>query len=339
MEQKQNQLVKLTKKGLLGPDFRLPQRFFLGWAFFLLGVVGIFGALLLWARLAQAQVIVPNPCQVNVNCQVKVSFQTQDPEQDRLQVTFSTTVPNPFTYTITSCSLGSDPPIAGQTTTPLQPATSCITPQTPPGPGVYTAIGNYTFKVAGTYYATYQICDDSGHCTSGTTPKIDVLNFSFTFTPGPSTTWSSTAISITLGFSPTVTQARYRWDFPADGSNGTIYTDGTQINSPAGDHTLWVWGTNGKGLTATDSRSPYRYDNANPSVVTFTSLSPNPNNTGTHTVNWTDSTDTQSGIAGYYVYQSSGGSYIYQALTVYDPLDPSASSQWTSSNLDAGIYT
>src|SRR3989338_6845076 len=206
-----------------------------------------------------------------------------------------------------------------------------------------------TFTNPTVYSATrvlkVRTCDLVGNASSVTTYTYTITASSpinFTFTPSSSSGWKSSATSITLGVTSAngIASARYNWDAAASSTVGTVYTHNTAISSPVGSHQLYAWAQDNVGNTNTAGPiGLYQFDNSDPSVVTFTSLSPNPNNTGSHLVNWTDATDTYSGLAGYDVYQSSGGPYIYQASTVYNPLDPPASSQWTAPGIAAGTYT
>src|SRR3989338_2989391 len=198
----------------------------------------------------------------------------------------------------------------------------------------YSAIGTTTLKV--------RTCDAAGNASAVTTPAYAYTITSsspitFTFTPPSSSGWKSSATSITLGVTSAngIASARYNWDSPASATVGTVYTHNTVISSPVGSHNLYAWAQDNAGNTNTAGPiGLYQFDNSNPSVVTFTSLSPNPNNTGSHLVNWTDSTDTYSGLAGYDVYQSlNGGAYNYQAST------SASTSQWTAPRIAAGTYT
>lgn len=251
----------------------------------------------------------------------------------------STCVPGTGTYSPSvsvTCTAGLD---QGTPTTAVS-VRFTSGPTTPPDPTCTSATFTNPTVYSTTTTLKVRTCDAAGNFSAVTTYTYTISGASpvgFTFTPGPSATWSAAPIAITLGVtSPNgITSARYAWDpLVASSTVGTVYTNGTVINSPAGDRTLTVWARDGAGNTNTSSQSPYRYDDTNPTTVSVTSITPNPNNTGTHTVDWTDSIDTQSLLASYDVYQSlNGGAYLYQSTT------SAATSQWPSSNLPAGSYT
>ena len=161
MVKKQNLSEEAAQKGQNRPLFRLP----LGWAFCLTLLAAL---IVFYSNAKQAYAIADFHCIEDIPCPISVSFQTQDPENDPLTVSFSAL---PTNYIITSCDLD------GRIGIPFgDPPLNCVTPPSPVGPGPFTATGYYEFQLEGSYTGDILICDDSNHCTSYN-PTIDVAPF------------------------------------------------------------------------------------------------------------------------------------------------------------------
>ena len=151
-------------------------------------------ALFRHAPFARAVTVWPTPCNILSDCPLQARFDSTDPEGDPLTATF-TAVPAVGTYTISKCELWQNygfrtdgqpelPPLGSATllgtTVPPSPQQSCVTPASP-GPGTYNAISYYRFSSVGTHTANYQVCDNAGHCATGSYNNLQVVDINFSW--------------------------------------------------------------------------------------------------------------------------------------------------------------
>ncbi len=222
MKNKQNQLIKFLNLSFGQSVFRLPN-FLLGWTFCL---VFIFLFVLAGIQSAKAQVTQcnitdpPEPCTctVGIPCDVSLTFNTLDPEQDQLQVKFSAQISScvgeSCGYTMQSCQIS--PPDTGVYTL-NDPPLICTTGWSDIGLGPFTANAIYLFNDDGTYISNYEVCDDSGHCSAGQ-QQINVV-----VTPG-SFTWANPDHNHTT--SNGYFKITWHWTAAANASNYLVYLNG-----------------------------------------------------------------------------------------------------------------
>ncbi|MFA4818614.1 MAG: chitobiase/beta-hexosaminidase C-terminal domain-containing protein [Patescibacteria group bacterium] len=201
---------------------------------------------------------------------------------------------------------------------------------------------SHTWASAGTFTIRVYAYDEAGHQSTASDPVVVIITADSTgptldYTPNGSGGWQASATSITLSVTDPqgVSSARYNWDAAASETVGTVYTNNTVISSPAGSHTLYLWAKDNLNNSSTKGPSlAYQYDNTNPTAPGQPTCTPNPNNTGAHSCTWTASTDTQSGLAGYLVYQSLNGG----AFQVASPPSTATNSWSPAPALASGTY-
>ncbi|MBI5733329.1 MAG: chitobiase/beta-hexosaminidase C-terminal domain-containing protein [Candidatus Kerfeldbacteria bacterium] len=201
---------------------------------------------------------------------------------------------------------------------------------------------NHTWTSAGQFTVRVFAYDEAGHQSTASDPTVvtitaDTTGPTLNYVPSGSSGWQTSATAITLSATDAqgVLEARYNWDAAASATTGTVYVNGAIINSPAGSHTLYLWAKDTLNNTSVKGPSlAYQYDDTNPSNPGQATCTPSPNNTGAHTCTFTASTDTQSGVALYYVYESLDGG----AMQLASPATTAINSWTPSPALAAGTY-
>ncbi len=211
----------------------------------------------------------------------------------------------------------------------------------PSGTEVYA---NHTWASAGIFTVRVYAYDEAGHQSAASDPTVvtitaDTTGPAINYVPNGSSGWQTSATSITLTATDPqgipANGARYNWDAAASETIGTVYTSGAVINSPAGNHALYLWAKdNLNNASVKGPSTAYQYDDTNPTAPGQATCTPSPNNTGAHTCSFPASTDTQSGVTLYYVYQSLNGGAMQLASSA-----TTATNSWTPAPaLAAGTY-
>ncbi|MDZ4229671.1 MAG: hypothetical protein U1C53_00875, partial [Candidatus Veblenbacteria bacterium] len=318
MQQKPNLVFSLTEAGQAQPRFRLP----LGWVFCLGFIISTFTFIAFETKSVQAA---DYNCVVSLPCPISVTFGTQDPEADPVWVEFSAL---PGTYVFNS---GSNNPPYACTLTGSSPANGFTVSGTPPkcktasaqGAGPFTAFGNFRFSAQGDYIASYRICDDSSHCTSGS-KSVNVS------VAAPSTfDWASPDHNHTAG-AQTIT---WRWQPSANVVNYVVYRNGLQQATLGSSVLSWqqnlggynvnsgsitIYATNTVGSTQVQSGPRTHYSSAavptNPKCTVNSSTQ----------ITWTWATG--GGQRDYYASNSAGNSgWISTTSWVQSGLTPNTS--------------
>ncbi|MBU1038897.1 hypothetical protein KKC17_01525, partial [Patescibacteria group bacterium] len=237
----------------------------------------------------------------------------------------------------------------------LLPGTSCGGADTTGGTVASGTIctADHTWNSGGQFTIYVVARDEARHESSASDPvvvNIDGTPPGLSFVP-TSRAWSTNSISVNVSASDTagVSYVRYCWTTGASCDPGTtdanispfICSGSTPCSADVAQGTNGSWNlcVRARDVGGNWNSSPvcsglYRYDSISPTQPGAPSATPNPNNTGSFTLSWSGSTDTGSGVAGYYVYQSLNGG----AFNLASPVS-SASNSWSPAPvLASGSY-